>query len=178
MLKTKLIASVVLGSTVIALSACGSAPKATPETSAKPVSVVVGANAPTSAPTPAPVAAPARATPTAAAPLAVAAPVAAKAPEPTPAAVAAAPAREFKLESGMYRCEEKQTVAVKRINNGGKSIVLGYKGKDYELAQVITQTGALRYEDAKAGYAWIQVVGSALLLDTKRGNRVANKCTL
>ncbi len=173
MLKTKLITSVVLGTTVIALSACGSAPKATPETSAKPVSVVVGANAP------APVAvAPVRSTPTVAAPVAVVAPAVAKAPEPTPVAVATAPVREFKLETGMYRCEEQQTVAVKRINNGGKSIVVGYKGKDFELAQVITQTGALRYEDAKAGYAWIQVVGSALLLDTKRGNRIANKCTL
>jgi membrane-bound inhibitor of C-type lysozyme len=174
MLKTKLITSVVLGSTVIALSACGSAPKPTPETSAKPVSVVVGANAPA----PAPVAAPARSTPTVATPVAAAAPATAKAPEPTPVAVATTPVREFKLETGMYRCEEQQTVAVKRINNGGKSIVLGYKGKDYELAQVITQTGALRYEDAKAGFAWIQVVGSALLLDTKRGNRIANKCTL
>jgi membrane-bound inhibitor of C-type lysozyme len=173
MLKTKLITTVVLGSTVIALSACGSAPKATPETSAKPVSVVVGANAPTTTPA----AVPTRPTPTVAAP-AVAAPVAAKAPEPNPVAVAAAPVREFKLETGMYRCEEQQTVAVKRINDGGKSIVVGYKGKDYELAQVITQTGALRYENAKVGYAWIQVVGSALLLDTKRGNRIANKCTL
>lgn len=173
MLKTKLITSVVLSSAIIALSACGSAPKPTPETSAKPVSVVVGANAPT------PIAAPAaRSTPTVATSAAVVAPVAAKAPEPTPVAVATAPAREFKLETGMYRCEEQQTVAVKRINNGGKSIVVGYKGKDYELGQVITQTGALRYEDAKAGYAWIQVVGSALLLDTKRGNRIANKCTL
>jgi membrane-bound inhibitor of C-type lysozyme len=172
MLKTKLLTTVVLASTVVALSACGSTPKPTPETNAKPVSVVVGANAPAPAPIAAPAPMPAAVSQPAAAP----APAAAKAPEPTP--VAAAPAREFKLETGMYRCEEKQTVAVKRINNGGKSIVVGYKGKDYELAQVVTQTGALRYEDAKAGYAWIQVVGSALLLDTKRGNRVANKCVL
>jgi membrane-bound inhibitor of C-type lysozyme len=171
MLKTNLITTVVLGSAVIALSACGSTPKPTPETTAKPVSVVVGTNAPAqvAVAAPAPVAVAAAATP-------VPSPIAVKAPEPI--ANAAAPAREFKLETGMYRCEEKQTVAVKRINNGGKSILVGYKGKDYELGQVITQTGALRYEDAKAGYAWIQVVGSAILLDTKRGSRIANKCVL
>jgi membrane-bound inhibitor of C-type lysozyme len=177
MFQTKLVSTVVLASATIALSACGSSPKPTPETSAKPVSVVVGANAPA----PAPVSAPA--------PVATPAPVMAKAPAPTtpaptataspvPTPVASAPAKEFKLETGLYRCEEQQTVAVKRINNAGKSIVIGYKGKDHELAQVITQTGALRYEDSKAGYAWIQVVGSAILLDTKRGSRIANKCVL
>jgi membrane-bound inhibitor of C-type lysozyme len=180
MFKTNLVSTVVLTSAAIALSACGSSPKPTPETSVKPVSVVVGANAP--APAPAPASAPVSAPAPIAAPVAAPAPVMAKTPTtspvPVPAPVASAPVKEFKLETGLYRCEEQQTVAVKRINNAGKSIVIGYKGKDHELAQVITQTGALRYEDAKAGYAWIQVVGSAILLDTKRGSRIANKCVL
>ncbi len=168
MLKSKTLALVVsslaIGSLTVGLTGCGSTPKAAPEAT-KPVSVVVGTNAP--APTPAPV--------VAVAPTVAPAPVAA--PSPVVAAPAVA-AKEFKVEAGMYRCEDQQSVAIKRINDGGKSVIMGYKGKDYELTKITTETGALRFENPKVGFAWIQVVGSALLLDTKRGSRIANKCVL
>ncbi len=112
-------------------------------------------------------------------PLPPAAPVAAPAPIPAPAPKqAAAPAALFQPETGLYRCEEKQTVAVKRVLEDGKKIVVNYKTKDYDLTLTPSDTGAIRYDNKAAGYSWIYVVGKAFLLDSKRGNRIANDCKL
>ena len=102
------------------------------------------------------------------------------APEGPLSAASSAPAagRNYQPETGLYRCEEKQTVAVKRVIDDGKKIVINWKAKDYDLALIPTVSGAVRYEDKVAGFAWIYVVGKAFLLDSKRGNRIANECKI
>ena len=84
----------------------------------------------------------------------------------------------YQPEAGLYRCEEKQTVAVKRVMDDGKRVVINWKAKDYNLVLIPTDSGAIRYEDKAAGFAWIYVVGKAFLLDSKRGSRIANDCKI
>lgn len=86
--------------------------------------------------------------------------------------------RNYQPETGLYRCEEKQTVAVKRVMDDGKKIVINWKAKDYNLVLIPTDSGAVRFEDKAAGFAWIYVVGKAFLLDSKRGSRIANECKI
>ena len=60
----------------------------------------------------------------------------------------------------------------------GKRVVINWKAKDYNLVLIPTDSGAIRYEDKAAGFAWIYVVGKAFLLDSKRGSRIANDCKI
>ncbi len=103
-------------------------------------------------------------------------PVAQAAPGNTPApAVASKP---LAAEPGLYRCEDKQSATLKRVIDGGRSIVLNFRGTDYTLQRVPSETGALRFEDKASGYTWIMVVDFSFLLNAKSGQRVANKCVL
>jgi len=42
---------------------------------------------------------------------------------------------------------------------------------------VRTHTGALRLEDKKAGAVWLQLANKSMLMDQKKGRRVADDCT-
>jgi membrane-bound inhibitor of C-type lysozyme len=165
------------------LGACSSGPKQEAAV-AKPTTVITGPGSSVASQT---TSSPARSSVVAAAPVATptppapapAAPPVASAPSASPAPALAQPvASSLKAETGLYRCEEKQTVAVKRVIDGGKKIVIGFAGKDHELSNVVSDTGALRFENKQAGYTWIQLANTALLLDTKKGQRVANQCKL
>lgn len=178
---------VCLSITVLGISACAGTAKQ--EAPAKPVTTVVGGQAtpasaatvrsatPTAAPIVAPAPPPVVSSPP---PVAIAsvAPVPAPAPAVTNAAQSAPAGKGLVAEPGLYRCELTQTVALKRLIDGGKKIVIGFRGKDYEMTQVHSDTGALRFENPTAGYTWIMLANSAILLNSKLGQRVANQCKL
>lgn len=82
------------------------------------------------------------------------------------------------LETGLHRCELDQRVTVKKIAPDRSSLLLNWKGKDYTMQAVKTESGALRYEDKAAGLVWMAIVGKSQLLDSKRGQRLANECNL
>lgn len=176
---------VCLSITVLGISACAGTSKQ--EAPAKPVTTIVGGQAtPASAatvrsatPTPAPIVAPAPPPVVSSPPPVAIAPVApAPAPAVTTAAQSAPVGKGLVAEPGLYRCELTQTVALKRLIDGGKKIVIGFRGKDYEMTQVQSDTGALRFENPTAGYTWIMLANSAILLNSKLGQRVANQCKL
>jgi hypothetical protein len=151
-------------------SGCASKQPAPPAPAAQPTTVLT---TPTVA-SPA-VAASAPAQPVAAKP--VSPPV--SAPVATPVASAAPAPVTLKAEAGLMRCEDGVTVAVKRvIDNGAKITAAMRGGKDIEMTQVSTESGALRYESKTANLALIYVVGRVFMLDTKRGSRIANDCKL
>jgi cytoskeletal protein RodZ len=50
------------------------------------------------------------------------------------------------------------------------------KGFRYRMRPVPTSTGAIRLEDAKAGAVWLQLANKSMLMDQKKGRRVADEC--
>ena len=50
------------------------------------------------------------------------------------------------------------------------------KGFRYRMRPVVTSTGAIRLEDAKAGAVWLQLANKSMLMDQKKGRRVADEC--
>lgn len=50
------------------------------------------------------------------------------------------------------------------------------KGFRYHMHPVSTSTGAIRLEDKKAGAMWLQLANKSMLMDQKRGRRMADEC--
>ena len=139
---------------------------------------------------PAPVLAPAAA--------AVASPAVATVVSPAPAArvSAAAPASVHAVTnpSGAESVNAEELAIAKRVHQGlltcelGTSIRVepdaaqpGYfhlqgKGFRYRMRPVVTSTGAIRLEDHKAGAVWLQLANKSMLMDQKKGRRVADEC--
>ena len=91
----------------------------------------------------------------------------------------AAPARRrhnFKFPTGVYRCELNRSVDVRQVSPDMQSAVLNFNKKEYQLKAVHARSGALRYEDDKAGIVWLIIAGKSMLLDTKHGKQLANEC--
>ena len=82
------------------------------------------------------------------------------------------------FEPGLYHCELNRRVIIRRIGADGRTMVLNWSNKDYAMVPVHSRAGAIRYEDVKAGLAWIVIVGKSMLLDTRKGQQLANECRL
>ena len=50
------------------------------------------------------------------------------------------------------------------------------KGFRYRMHPVATSTGAIRLEDRQAGAVWLQLANKSMLMDQKKGQRVADEC--
>lgn len=77
---------------------------------------------------------------------------------------------------GAYRCELGRSVQVRTVSADLRTTELRWAGGDYTLRSVEARSGALRYEDADSGLAWIVLKDRSMLLDTKAGQRLANAC--
>jgi hypothetical protein len=111
---------------------------------------------------------------------------------PAPAPVVSAPApvaapkpaeqepelKAIVVSAGLHRCELGKRVLVKRVASDGASVQINWNAKDYTLRSVPTQSGAKRFEDSKAGLAWVVISAKAFFLDSKRGQMLANECKL
>ena len=153
-------------------AAAASTPPAVQATTAQP--------APAAAPS-APAAAAAPTAPAAAGGGQETAPAATGGAAPAPSLLGGAPAGVaglMKLEAGLYRCELSRRVIVRRIDNDGQTMVINWQGKDHTLNAVAARTGALRFENAQEGLMWLVIVGKSMLLDMRRGQQLANECTL
>lgn len=74
------------------------------------------------------------------------------------------------------RCELGRQVSVAGDVHMDNAIDLNWKGKHYRMQRVSTSTGAQRFEDQGSGLVWISIPSKAMLLDTVRGEPVANEC--
>jgi hypothetical protein len=79
---------------------------------------------------------------------------------------------------GSFICALGDKIDVLGDVGSAESIKLVWKGKSYSLTSVETSTGAVRYEDKKNGYVWIQIPQKSMLLNSKTGRQVANDCQL
>ncbi len=50
------------------------------------------------------------------------------------------------------------------------------KGFRYRMTPVATTTGAVRLEDLEGGAIWLQIANKSMLIDKKRGQRLADDC--
>ena len=87
-------------------------------------------------------------------------------------------ASRIAMEPGLYRCELNRRVLVRRIAADGQSVVVNWSNRDHTLQAVVSRAGALRYDDEQTGLAWITIPGKSILLDTKKGQQLANECRL
>lgn len=110
-----------------------------------------------------------------AAPEGAAAPQAETMAEP-PAASEGPPPAPTLLAVARYRCELQRDVFVRQVSPDVSTIVIGWLGRNYTLAAKPSNTGALRFEDVKAGLTWLVISGKSMLLDSRSGRQLANEC--
>ena len=110
------------------------------------------------------------------APAAVAVPVSAQVGAPHDAVSAEELAIAQRVHQGHLACELGTSIRVEHdAAQPGHFNVQG-KGFRYRMRPVVTSTGAIRLEDAKAGAVWLQLANKSMLMDQKKGRRVADEC--
>ena len=77
---------------------------------------------------------------------------------------------------GHIPCELGASVNVTADANAPGHFHVDGKGFKYHMAPVATTTGAVRLEDQKAGAVWLQIANKSMLMDQKRGQRLADEC--
>ena len=104
--------------------------------------------------------------------LAVATPMGQNAPNPVSQELAIAQ----QIHQGLMPCEMGASVRVQADAAAPGYFHVQGKGFRYRMYPVLTSTGALRLEDKKAGAVWLQLANKSMLMDRKKGRRVADDC--
>lgn len=81
-----------------------------------------------------------------------------------------------RVHVGQLPCELGATVKVTADANSPGYFNLQGKGYKYRMRPVSTSTGAIRLEDEKAGAVWLQLANKSMLMDQKKGRRLADEC--
>jgi hypothetical protein len=77
---------------------------------------------------------------------------------------------------GHLPCELGASVQMTADANAPGYFDLQGKGYKYRMRPVATHTGAIRLEDEKAGAVWLQLANKSMLMDQKKGRRLADEC--
>lgn len=103
---------------------------------------------------------------------------ASKTPEATNAAIDADDAEPDtkNAQPTEYNCELGNKLTVYRNADDDQHIALSWKKRIHRLQRVETTTGADRFENRKQGLLWIGIPAKSILLDTKKGQQLANEC--
>jgi hypothetical protein len=80
------------------------------------------------------------------------------------------------IHQGLMPCEMGASVRVEADKAAPGYFHVQGKGFRYRMYPVRTSTGALRLEDKKAGAVWLQLANKSMLMDQKKGRRVADEC--
>ena len=75
-----------------------------------------------------------------------------------------------------FHCELGNKVTVYENTNDNQRIGLRWNKKMHELTRVETSTGANRFENKDSGLVWIHIPAKGMLLDSKKGQQLANEC--
>ena len=81
-----------------------------------------------------------------------------------------------RVHVGQIACEMGATVSVTADPDAPGHFHVDGKGFKYHMAPVATSTGAVRLEDHKAGAVWLQIANKSMLMDQKKGQRLADEC--
>lgn len=80
------------------------------------------------------------------------------------------------LQPTDYRCELGNKLTIYQNANDDQKIALRWNKHLHPMTRVNTTTGANRFEDAKKGLVWIGIPAKGMLLDSKKGQQLANEC--
>lgn len=75
-----------------------------------------------------------------------------------------------------YDCELGNKISIYRAADDNDHIALRWKKQLLQLNRVVTTTGANRFENRKSGWVWIDIPAKGMLLDSKKGQQLANEC--
>lgn len=75
-----------------------------------------------------------------------------------------------------YHCELGNKLTIYQDAKDDQKIALRWNKHLHPMARVSTTTGANRFEDAKQGLVWIGIPSKGMLLDSKKGQPLANEC--
>jgi hypothetical protein len=81
-----------------------------------------------------------------------------------------------KVHVGHLPCELGVSVRMTADERSPGYFNLQGKGYKYRMRPVTTSTGAIRLEDEKAGAVWLQLANKSMLMDQKKGRRLADEC--
>jgi hypothetical protein len=75
-----------------------------------------------------------------------------------------------------FSCELGNKITVYEKTGDQSHIKLRWNKQIHELKRVGTSTGANRFEDTETGLVWIHIPAKGMLLDSKKGQQLANEC--
>lgn len=75
-----------------------------------------------------------------------------------------------------FHCELGSKLTIYENSSEANRIGLRWNKQMHELTRVETSTGANRFEDQKNGLVWISIPSKGMLLDSKKGQQLANEC--
>jgi hypothetical protein len=75
-----------------------------------------------------------------------------------------------------FHCELGNKLTIYESNSDKNRIGLRWNKSVHELTRVETTTGANRFEDKNTGLVWIGIPAKGMLLDSKKGQQLANEC--
>jgi len=75
-----------------------------------------------------------------------------------------------------FNCELGDKITVYTNPGDADHIAIRWKNRLHRLHKVPTTTGAIRFENRRYGLVWIDIPAKAMLLDSKKGEQLANEC--
>ncbi|MBF8177269.1 MAG: hypothetical protein K2Y13_13590 [Burkholderiaceae bacterium] len=75
-----------------------------------------------------------------------------------------------------YNCELGNKITTYNNVGDDKYMAIRWQNKVHRLGRIGTSTGANRFENRKAGLVWINIPSKAMLLDSRKGQQLANEC--
>lgn len=79
------------------------------------------------------------------------------------------------LTGTAYDCELGNKLTIYQLSDKDE-IALHWNKRLHHMARVSTTTGANRFENSKKGLVWIGIPAKGMLLDSKKGQQLANEC--
>lgn len=79
-------------------------------------------------------------------------------------------------KSAEFSCEMGNKLTIYKNDDDDKHIAIRWNRRIHRLTRVSTSTGANRFENRKVGLVWIGIPAKGILLDSKKGQQLANEC--
>lgn len=80
------------------------------------------------------------------------------------------------MSHALYNCELGNKVTIYQASTDSDSILLRWRNRMHRLVRISTSTGADRFENSENGLVWIGIPAKGILLDSKKGQQLANEC--
>jgi hypothetical protein len=80
--------------------------------------------------------------------------------------------------TGKADCEYSQVVDVDAVAGRPGLFKVSFKGLSYVMAPEETSTGAVKLFDKQTGVMWLQIPAKSMLLNSRAGQRLVDRCTL